>query len=79
MLSDTAARHAGELRPLLAAGRLAGTDPIEVDPGQHIDAALAVRLVLADVDHLERAGVTSRARWRNAEEYIERVHRIVAR
>ncbi len=79
MLSDTAARHAGELRHMLDTGRLTGTDPIEVDPGQPIDAALAARLVLADVDHLGRAGITSRARWRNAEEYIERVHRIVAR
>ena len=63
MPNDAVIRRTDELRRLLKAGSLDATGPIELYPGHVVAAALAVRIVLADVEHLEMAGITGPTRW----------------
>ena len=76
MLSDTADHRADELRRLLERGALRGLPHIKVD-GVLTDAELAVRLILADLDHLRQAGITSPPRWEVLEHHINDAHQAV--
>ena len=78
MPSDTVIRMTDDLRRLLEAGSLDDADPIELYPGHAVAAALAVRIVLADVEHLEMAGIASPTRWGLVEDLVAHVHRTVA-
>jgi hypothetical protein len=75
-LSDTADQRAAELRRLLERGALRDLPRIKVD-SVLTDAELAVRLILADLDHLRQAGVTSPPRWGILEQHITEAYRAV--
>ena len=75
-LSDDADHRADELRRLLERGALRDLPRIKVD-GVLTDAELAVRLILADLDHLRQAGITSPPRWGILEQHINDAHHAV--
>ncbi len=75
-LSDTADQRAAELRRLLERGALRGLPHIKVD-GVLTDAELAVRLILADLDHLRQTGVTSPPQWGVLEQHINEAYQAV--
>jgi hypothetical protein len=78
MLSDTADQRADELHRLLERGALRGLPRIKVD-GVLTDAELAVRLILADLDRLRQAGITSPPRWGVLEQHINEAYQAAMR
>ena len=79
MLSETTSRQVAELRDLLARGVLHSLPRITIGDTVTTDAEFAVRVFLADVDHLGQADGTTSARWRLVEEHIKRAHQAVTK
>jgi hypothetical protein len=75
MLSPQSRKHAGVLRTLLNDGAPAGLDPITPTPGVQLPFEDAVRIALADVEHLteliEDGHDVSTERWRRLAAELE--------
>ena len=70
MLSPRGVHHADQLRAMLDDGVLSDDGPVEIAYGTVDSLALAVRIVLADIDHLAYPEVTDPGlpeRWDAAE------------
>ena len=78
MLSETTRRQVDELRDLLVSGTLRSLPRITIGDTVTVDAELAVRVVLANLDHLGQTDGTSPTRWGLIEEHIRRAHHAVA-
>ena len=74
MLSPRGIHHADQLRAMLDDGVLPDNGPVEMMHGTANSMALAVRIVLADIDHLAYPEVTDPGlpeRWDAAEAELE--------
>ena len=78
MLGVTTNGQVAELRDLLARGALDGLPRITIGDTVTTDAELAVRAILANLEHLRQGRVTNPARWHLVAGHIERAHRHVA-
>lgn len=76
MLSDTADHRAAELRRLLERGALRDLPHIKVD-GVLTDAELAVRLILANLDHLRQDETAGPPRWGVLEQHINEAYQAI--
>ena len=77
MLSDTTRCQVEELRDLLVRGTLRSLPRITIGDTVTTDAELAVRVFLANLDHLGRTDGASPTQWALVEEHILRAHRAV--
>ena len=78
MLGDATTRQIAEMRDLLARGTLHGLPRVTIGDTVTVDADLAVRVVLANLDRVRQTGGMSPTHWRHIEEHIRRTHQAIS-